>query len=292
MKWSGQSSIPESVLTKGIKTMKSVRGGFSLKHIIRIIFAATAGLFILGCQTPQMELESLFTVRGMEGTIIITDLDGSHVYTAFPERAKLPLLPASTFKIPNTLIALEEGVIASPDEVFKWDGQVRFVDAWNQDHSLRTAFPVSCVWFYQELAKRIGNETYLRHLKAMDYGNKLTGPELTRFWLDGDLRITAEEQIAFLKRLYRGEFQFEPQHYALLKEVMEIEKTDGHAIYAKTGWAVRDDGEHGWYVGYVETAGDTWFFATNIEIKENAEWKYSKEITGEALRLTGIVQGQ
>lgn len=261
-----------------------------MKNLSTLTSVSIIAILLISCQTSQENLEALFTERGMEGTIIITNLDGSKFFQAYPKRAKQPLLPASTFKIPNTLIALQESAVSSPEEVFPWDGTVRFVDAWNQDHSLRTAFPVSCVWYYQELAKRIGNETYLRHLEELNYGNKLTGPELTRFWLDGDLRITAEEQIDFLKSLYRNEFQFQPQHYAVLKEIMEVEQTETYTMYAKTGWAVRDDGEHGWYVGYVESTDETWFFATNIEIKANAEWRYSKEIAGVALRLVGAIR--
>jgi len=261
-----------------------------MQKISRLISVSIVTILMVACQTPQADLEALFTKRGMEGAIIISNLDNSQVFQAFPERARLPFLPASTFKIPNTLIALEEGAVASPEEVFTWDGNIRFVDAWNQDHSLRSAFPVSCVWVYQEIASRVGDQTYLQYLEALDYGNHLTGPDLTRFWLDGDLRITVEEQVAFLKRLYRKAFQFQPEHYEVLAEIMEVEQTEKHTMYAKTGWAVRDDGEHGWYVGYVETLDDTWFFATNIEIKANEEWRLSREITGEALRLAGVIQ--
>lgn len=250
------------------------------------------GFLLAGCQSYEQDLEALFNERGVEGTIILSNLEGDQVYQAFPDRVGLPLLPASTFKIPNTLIALEEQAISSPDEVLKWDGTVRFLDAWNQDHSLRTAFPVSCVWFYQELAKRVGNDTYLKYLQKLNYGNKRTGPDITRFWLDGDLRITAEGQIDFLKRLYRKEFPFQPQHYETLREVMQIEATDTHALYGKTGWAVREDGEHGWFVGYVENADDTCFFATNIEIKSNEEARYSKDITRMALRIIGMLPNE
>ena len=239
--------------------------------------------------TVQEKLDALFTERGVEGTMLISTYESGQQYVVNSERAKTPFLPASTFKIPNTLISLEEAVISSPDEIFKWDGQVRFVDAWNQDHSLRTAFPVSCVWFYQELARRVGNEKYLQYLKQLNYGNMVTGPETTRFWLDGDLRITAEEQISFLKKLHKNDLPFQPEHFKLLKEVMFIERTDDYSMYAKTGWAVRDDGEHTWYVGYIEKGSEVWFFATNIEIKSNDDAQYHKEITREALRLIGVI---
>ena len=262
-----------------------------MQFIIKNLVLMLAVLSIGACTkaTIQEELDALFTQRAVEGTILISNLDGSLEYVAYPERAKANFLPASTFKIPNTLITMEEAVIASPDEIFTWDGEVRFVDAWNQDHSLRTAFPVSCVWFYQELARRVGNETYLEYLQKLNYGNKLTGPEITRFWLDGDLRITAEEQIAFLKKVYSKELPFQSKQFELLKEIMLVEQTDVYSMYAKTGWAVRDDGEHTWYVGYVEVGDQVWFFATNIEIKSNDDAQYHKEITRDALKLIGAI---
>ncbi|NQT61716.1 MAG: class D beta-lactamase [Candidatus Marinimicrobia bacterium] len=237
----------------------------------------------------QKKLESLFREKGVVGTIVISNLDGSQKYQAYPERAKTAFLPASTFKIPNTLIALEEAVISSPGEILKWDGKVRFVEAWNQNHSLMTAFPVSCVWFYQELARRVGNETYLEYLKTLNYGNMLTGPEISRFWLDGDLRITAEEQIVFLKKLYAEDLPFQPENFQVLKEVMVVEQSEDYTLYAKTGWAVRDDGEHIWWVGYEEKGEEVWFFATNIEITNNDQAQLHKEITREALGLIGVL---
>jgi len=261
----------------------------SLSKITPALFFILIAFY--GCPKSQSEidLESLFIERNIEGTIIISSLDGAQIFRAYPERAKQSFLPASTFKIPNTLIALEEGAISDADEILKWDGQVRFLDAWNQDQSLRTAFPISCVWFYQELARRVGPEKYLYHLKQLNYGNMLTGPDVTRFWLDGDLRITAEEQIGMLKKLYKNELPYQAEHIKLLKDIMVVDQTDAYTMHAKTGWAVRVDGEHTWYVGYVEKGDQVWFFATNIEIESSDDAQYHKEITWEALKLIGVI---
>jgi len=221
--------------------------------------------------------------------MVISSLDGSQTFAAFPERAKQAFLPASTFKIPNSLIALDEGVISGPDEIIKWDGKIRSIEAWNQDHSMRTALPISCVWFYQELARRNGNKNYLRHLKMMRYGNMQTGPELASFWLNGDLRITAEEQIAFLKRFYKNELPYKPEDIQVVKDIMLVDQTDAYTMHAKTGWAIRNDGEHTWYVGYVEKPDQVWFFATNIELTSNDQARYNKEITRDALKMTGVI---
>ncbi len=257
------------------------------KQITRLTFFIIGLLALIGCQS-EVDLDSIFSERGVEGSIIISALDGKHDYQVNPERVKNAYLPASTFKIPNTLIALDEGAISDPDEIFKWDGKIRFVDSWNQDHSLRTAFPASVVWFYQELASRVGNDAYLKQLSDLHYGNMQTGPELTTFWLDGDLRISSLEQIAFLKRLYRNELPYKPEHVKLLKELMIVEQTDAYIIRAKTGWATRTEGQHGWYVGYLEKNDAVWFFATNIEITADKA-RFRQEITMEALRRLGLI---
>lgn len=260
-----------------------------LNHKLAITIPCILLMCACSSSKPSIELESLFIDRDLEGAILISSLDGDQNYQAYPERVKQDYLPASTFKIPNTLIALEEEVISSPDEVFKWDGEIRFVDAWNQDHSLRSAFPVSCVWYYQELARRVGNEKYLNYLQKFDYGNKQTGIAIDRFWLDGDLRITTEEQVAFLKKLYRNDLPIKEENIELLKKIMIIEETDQYTIRAKTGWADRADGEHGWWVGYVSKMDEVWFFAINIEITSNDDFGKQKEIVREALMLIGVL---
>lgn len=114
------------------------------------------------------------------------------------------LSPASTFKIPHALIALEEGAL-KPDEVFRWDGTPRAVQAWNQDQTLDTAMRRSALWVFQELATRLGREREEAWMKRLQYGNAEASGDITRFWLGGPLRISPEEQLQFLARLYRGQ---------------------------------------------------------------------------------------
>lgn len=234
-------------------------------------------------------LAKIFNERNISGTVIITSLDGEIEYSYNKERAEKRFLPASTFKIPNTLIALDEGAIANEKEIIKWDGIDKGWRPWNKDQTLETAFPISCVWFYQELAKRVGNDSYLSHLDRLNYGNKQTGPDITTFWLAGDVKISAIEQIEFLKKLYRDDLPYKQEHLHLLKKLMVVDRTPTHIIRAKTGWAMRIRNQHGWYVGYAEANGLVWFFATNIEIKKKSDARYRKEITMQALKLKGII---
>lgn len=235
------------------------------------------------CEDP--DLAKLFRDKQLTGTIVIASLDGKTTYTHNDARANARFIPASTFKIPNTLISLEEGAIADGKEVLKWDGKNREIAAWNKDHCIETAFPVSCVWFYQELARRVGKEKYAAYLKKLNYGNAQAGPELTSFWLDGDLKISAVEQVAFLRGVREQKYAFKPSSYELLRKIMVVEQTTTYTIRAKTGLAQ----QMGWLVGYVEAGDKVWFFAANMDITTPEATSLRREITMKALKIKGII---
>ncbi len=234
-------------------------------------------------------LDSLVQANHLKATIVVTSLKSTRQYTYNEFRANQQFLPASTFKIPNTLIALQEKAISGLHDTIRWDGTERFLESWNHDQDLGSAFQISCVWFYQELAARVGQEAYRIYLKKMDYGNGLTGPDVATFWLDGDIRISAHQQISFLRKLYKRELPFDQRNYDLLRRVMLTDSTTTYKMYAKTGWAARADIQTGWYVGFVETTDDVWFFACNLEIRNEEETVFRKELVYRYLRDLKII---
>ena len=259
----------------------------------RLLCLAVSLVFILAlaprAHAEDPDLGSVFNRLNAEGSIVISSLDGQKTFVHNEARAKTGLLPASTFKIPNTLIALERGAVASGTEIIKWDGQIRGMDAWNRDQSIETAFPVSCVWFYQEMAKRVGISAYQDDLLCIHYGNEKVGPQLTTFWLEGDLRISAYEQVDFLRKLVLRQFPFKEASYDLLKRIMVIEQADSYTLSGKTGWATKTDSPVGWIVGYVETKNGTWLFATNIVMTKIEEAPKRMQITLEGLKAKGLI---
>jgi len=235
------------------------------------------------------EIADIFSQYKIHGTLIINSLDGETAYIYNQKRAQQPMLPASTFKILNTLIALEEGVIKDENQVIKWDGKNKGWKKWNSDQTLKTAYAVSCVWCYQDFASQIGNEKYLEYFNRVKYANKQTGPNLETFWLDGDLAISTQQQIEFLRQLYHEKMPFSARSFAILKKIMIAEQTPEYTLRAKTGWAARVKDQHGWYIGYIVSQGKVWLFANNIQIKNRDDLKYRQKIVRDALQAKGII---
>ncbi|NCD11219.1 MAG: class D beta-lactamase [Epsilonproteobacteria bacterium] len=235
-------------------------------------------------------LQRVFETHQVDGAMLIESLDGKERYVYNEERAQRQLSPASTFKIPNTLIALQEGVIDTQTLIL-WDGVERSIPSWNQDQTLSLAFKRSCVWCYQKFARSIGLEKYRSYLHTLDYGNTKTGNDVERFWLDGELRISAYEQVAFLKKVYTNALPFAKTHLDTLKTIMVEERKTVYTLRAKTGWAVPNNAEHhGWYVGYVESQKGVYFFATNLITPSSEVLPLRKIISLEALRAKGILE--
>ncbi|MCH9814250.1 MAG: class D beta-lactamase [Epsilonproteobacteria bacterium] len=231
------------------------------------------------------DITNIFEKHQVEGTLVITSLDTniSHIHNS--DRAKKQFIPASTFKIPNTLIALEEGVIKDEDEIIKWDGKNREYLAWNQDQTLATAFSHSCIWCYQHFAKAIGKERYRYYLHRLNYGNQKIDDALTSFWLEGSFAISAQEQIGFLRKVYLETLPFKREYFKILKKIMLVEQIATYRLYAKTGWS----GKVGWYVGYLESKGQVWLFASNIQVNNTVDLKFRKQLVLEAFKVKKII---
>lgn len=235
-------------------------------------------------------LADIFARQGMSGTMVISSLHTGKTFIHNDSRANQRYSTASTFKILNTLIALEEKVLADKNDLLKWDGTIHEYPDWNHDQTLESAFKVSCVWCYQEIARRVGAGKYRQYLQHSAYGTLREPFSETEFWLDGSLQISAMEQVDFLKRLYQRTLPFTPSSYEALSQIMLVEETPTYTIRAKTGWATRMAPQTGWYVGYVETAGDIWFFVMNIDIGSAKDLPLRQQLTRAALRAKGIIE--
>lgn len=200
----------------------------------------------------------------VEGSFVLFDNKADKYIFYNEPQLREAFIPASTFKICNSLIGLETGVIEDENFVIPWDS-IRRRSGWDKDHTLETAFQTSAIWYYQELARRVGGRQMKYWLEKTGYGNADTSGGIDRFWLTGGLRISPGQQIDFLKKLHDNKLPFSRRTIDIVKKLMIVEDTAGYLMRAKTGWSSQDGKEIGWYVGYIETADNVYYFSNCVQ---------------------------
>lgn len=234
-------------------------------------------LFMLLMTLPLLAVEPDF--GKFDGTAVIIDLNSS-TKTVYGTHADERVNPCSTFKILNSMIALDSGVVRDENETIKWDGVVRGYPAWNQDHSMRSAISVSVVWFYQEMARRVGAERMARIVAQAHYGNGDTSRTLTDFWLGGgSLLISPYEEAGFLKALVEEKLPFSKRSMRTAKDIITLRKDKQSILAGKTGSC----NGIGWFVGFIERDDDTQVFAFQIR-GDGANGAEAKKIALEYLK--------
>ncbi|PIW59689.1 class D beta-lactamase [Shewanella sp. CG12_big_fil_rev_8_21_14_0_65_47_15] len=227
--------------------------------------------------------------KPVQGVVVLWNENKQQGFSNNLKRANQRYLPASTFKIPNSLIALDLGVVKNEHQVFKWDGKNRDIAAWNRDHDLITAMKYSVVPVYQDFARQIGEARMGKMLDAFDYGNEDISGNLDSFWLDGNIRISATEQIDFLRKLYHNKLHVSERSQRIVKQAMLTEANGDYIIRAKTGYSVRIEPKIGWWVGWVELDDNVWFFAMNMDMPSAEGLSLRQAITKAVLRQEKII---
>lgn len=248
------------------------------KRIIQsITFAVlTTGWSVL---VSAQDLSGYF--KDTPGAFVLYDLQRQQSVRYNAARCRERFTPFSTFKIPHSLIGLETKVLADAETMLRWEPQ-RFPESvnwtqppfsnWKHDHTLHSAMKDSVVWYYRELARRVGQQRMRRTVARLRYGNQAVSggwdsPQLFEaFWLNGSLRISAEEQIEFLRRFYLGKLPVSQRAIQIVKDILVFEKKSDYTLSGKTGGgSLAENRALGWFVGYVEAKGKVGLFALNLE---------------------------
>ncbi len=247
-----------------------------------ILFMLTSSIQIFS-QTAQQENEptdfakKVNQIAGkhlekLDAAFIIYDAKSDQYARYNPDRCQKPYPPCSTFKIANALIAMETGVADGSEFMIPFDSTkttpqdwwVQF--GWIGDQTLRSAMKKSVVWYYQEIARRIGPDRMRHFLDVLNYGNRDISGGIDQFWLMNSLLISPNEQVEFLKRFYRAEFKLSKLTYKTVKSILLFDEKDNYRIFAKTGGGTFPDGKGlGWFVGFVERPDNVFFFVLNLE---------------------------
>jgi beta-lactamase class D len=240
-------------------------------HVATVPSVAPATAARPGDATPAIaevpELRHHFEAERATGSIALYDSGTGRVVCSDARACGHAVIPASTFKIPNALIALELGVVEDAETLLPWDGQVRAVDEWNRDHTLRTGLRVSCVPCFQRIARDIGAQRMQQWIDRFAYGNRELSGGIDRFWLNGGLRISPLEQIEFLRRLEGGKLGVSARSLEILLDVLALDVGQNHVLRGKTGLSRPPESATlaGWFVGWVEIGTRRVFFATLID---------------------------
>ena len=267
------------------------------KHLL-LAFAVFAGLTTYAQkQTSEIrdDFKKQYDQFKVEGSFALYDQNNDKYVFYNPSQFKEEFTPASTYKICNSLIGLETGVIRDENFIIPWDSVKRQNPNWNKDQDLKTAFKNSTVWYYQELARRVGGQQMKYWLDKIQYGNADTSGGIDKFWLTGGLRITPEQEVDFLKRLHENKLPFSQRTMDIVKKIMITEKTAEYTIRAKTGWGAKGNKDIGWYVGYIETKGNVYYFANCLQTSNSDNKDFAKariEIVHQLLAELKLISGK
>ena len=225
--------------------------------------------FVAGAAPPTVGAGECFVLAPVDGTAIAIGGDECDRRT----------LPASTFKIPHALIALQTGAITERT-VMKWDGAKKDFPAWERDHALDSAVKSSVVWFFERAAESIGRDRELQHLKAFGYGSATFTGEVNAFWLNGDLTVSPREQIEFLRKMYAYQLPVERRHIDTVKRAMTMpagQLSNALGVHAfplrwpagtvtrlKTGNGSVNGERASWLVGEIDSRGRQYVFASRV----------------------------
>ena len=254
------------------------------KILVLVLCVVALNLTLSGASAAEVTVRNDFDkyFTGFTGTFVMYDPANDH-YVIYNElQSKKRLSPCSTFKIYNSLIGLETGVLDQEDvfTLFKWNGTKYDFPYWNHDHTLASATQESVVWYFQELASRIGQERMQEYLNKIDYGNRDMSGGLTTFWLRSSLQISAIEQVNLLNKLYSKQLPFSASTLAVVKKNITLSDSNGIKFMGKTGSGFADGKWiSGWFVGCIEKHGQRYIVATNIEALDGATGGKAREIT-------------
>lgn len=237
----------------------------------------------------SQEVGELFKSAGIKGTFVLYDVTDQTYIGYNRTRAEKRFIPASTFKIPNTLIGLSVGAVKNVDEILPYGGHPQPFKVWEKDMGLREAIALSNVPIYQELARRIGLKRMHANVSKIEYGNNETGTVVDNFWLVGPLKISAMEQTNFLAKLAQDTLPFPQIFQKHVREIALLEQKENYTLYGKTGWGNAPNQGIGWWVGWVQKDGRIYAFTLNMDIQKPSDANKRLELGRATLKILGIL---
>ena len=270
--------------------MKRIKGitAFVLTAVLLIGFAPFISTYAADGSHYQWDRSSenisyvdLSTYFGeYEGSFVLYDLEDDAWSIHNMEHATLRVAPNSTYKIYDALFGLEEDIITPENSFIAWNGETYPFEAWNADQTLQSAMNSSVNWYFESVDKQLGAAAISNYIQEIGYGNENMSGDFSTYWIESSLKISPIEQVELLTRLQNNSFGFALENINAVKDAIRLSSSDAGTFYGKTGTG-RVDGQdvNGWFIGYIETADNTYFFATNIGADSDATGGNATEIT-------------
>lgn len=208
-----------------------------------------------------------------DGCFILSELESGKTIAEFnSQRCARRLSPCSTFKIAAAVMGFDKGVLKDENQIIKWDGIKRDRKELDQNQTPYTWMSHSAKWVTEWLMPQFGKKEIQRYLDAFDYGNRDFSGGLKDAWVTSSLEISANEQVAFLSKLWKSKLSASERSQKLTRKIIFIEKLDnGFDLYGKTGSGClqghacmdRPGKMLGWFVGAIEKKSKIYIFAAN-----------------------------
>lgn len=214
-----------------------------------------------------------------EGCFVLYDFKNDTWKIHDKERASLRVAPNSTYKIYSALFGLENDIITPESSLIQWNGENYPFEAWNKDQTLQSAMTSSVNWYFQSIDEQLGVDSIQNHLQKIGYGNENLNGDFSSYWMESSLKISPIEQVELLTKLYNNDLGFAPENIKAVKDSIHIASSDTGNFYGKTGTGrVNGKDVNGWFIGFVERADNTYFFASNIHAKDHADGSTAAKI--------------
>jgi len=262
--------------------------------LIAICFAFALSSCTLNRAKIDQGLQKYFDAHHVDGCFTMLDnADGKiTVYNMLLDTQRFA--PASTFNIVSSLIGLETGLITDENMVIPWDGVRRRSD-WDRSIKMTDAFKMDHVPYFQEVVRRIGKDTIKMFIDSIEYGNKDISVPVDSFWFNNKLKISPDEQLLLLKKLYFDQLPFRKGVQESLRTLMLQEDNTAYKLSYKTGLtADKKNNNMGWVCGWIEENKHVYFFVTFVRTPDaTIDMKnVGMSITRDVLKGYGFFEGK
>ncbi|HDD7778405.1 TPA: beta-lactam sensor/signal transducer BlaR1 [Staphylococcus aureus] len=225
------------------------------------------------------------------GSFVMYSMKKDKYYIYNEKKSRKRYSPDSTYKIYLALFGLDRHIISDKNSRMSWNHNHYPFDSWNKDQDLNTAIQNSVNWYFERISNQLSKNYTSDQLKQLNYGNKNLG-SYKAYWLEDSLKISNLEQVIVLKNMMEQNNHFSKNEKKQLSSSLLIRKNENYELYGKTGTGiVNGKYNNGWFVGYVITNHDKYYFSTHLS-DEKASGENAKLINEKILKEMGVLNGQ